>query len=125
MEHKIPCLKIIHSGFVALRCLTASQTPVECKHHSHSCLPLSEGAAGALKKECLLCLHGFLVVGGCWDCEFSFEVMISEWTKNSWDCALKWPYCSGRHGVKEHYGKAARAVQDAETPLFCREEERK
>ena len=67
---------------------------------------------GALKQECLLCLCGFLVRGGGWDCNFGLKVMMSV-AQELLGLCLKMPVlqCGGD-------GEMARAVQDTDTPLF-------
>lgn len=63
---EFPVLRWHAQGLAALEgvLVVSTQIPAEVKHRSPSCVPLQEGVLGALKGECFLCLHGFLVWGG-------------------------------------------------------------
>lgn len=82
---EFPVLRLYTQGLVALEgvLVVSTQIPVvsEVKHHSHSCVPLQEGALGALKGG-MLSLPPWLFGLG-WDYRCRFEFMMSEQTKNS------------------------------------------
>lgn len=89
-------------GLVVLEGVLVAPThiPVEFKH-------LLIAVGGSFKGECLLCLHGFLVGGGGWDC---YDVTADQ---ELLGLCLKMltSHCGGD-------GKMARMVQDTDTPLF-------